>query len=154
MSRFIPNENSYIGFSPTVPADLTKPAVADITAAIDLTDYISGLNFSATGSALPTPSLATLFETSIPGTTTATATLDAYRDDEDDLAWDTLPRATEGCVFVSRYGGTPAVAGDKLEVWPVRVISRTASNMTNNTVQTFTCTFSVPQEPSEDSVLT
>jgi hypothetical protein len=45
------------------------------------------------------------------------------------------------------------VAGDKLEVWPVRVISRTASNLTNNTVQTFTATFSVSVEPSEDSVL-
>jgi hypothetical protein len=153
MGRFIPNENSYIGFSPTVPTDLAAPKIADITAAIDLTDLISGVNFSATGSALPTPSLASLFETSIPGTTTATATLDAYRDDVDDLAWETLPRATVGCVFISRYGGKPSVAGDKLEVWPVRVISRTASNLTNNTVQTFTATFSVSVEPSEDSVL-
>ena len=53
----------------------------------------------------------------------------------------------------SRYGGKPTTAGDKLEVWPVRVISRTASNMTNNTVATFTVTFSVPEEPAEDAVL-
>jgi hypothetical protein len=153
MSRFIPNENTYVGFSPTAPTVLDAPKIADITSATEITGFVSGLNFSATGSAVPTPNLATLFETSIPGTTTATATLDAYRDDDTDDAWELLPRATEGVMYISRYGGKPTTAGDKLEVWPVRVISRTASNMTNNTVATFTVTFSVPEEPAEDAVL-
>jgi hypothetical protein len=55
---------------------------------------------------VPTPSFASLFETSISGTVSATFTAEFYRDDEDDLAWDTLPRATNGFFVVSRFGFT------------------------------------------------
>jgi hypothetical protein len=152
MGRFIPNENTWIAFAPTPPASLAAPKSTELTAATEVTSLVSGLNFSAQGSAVPTPDLSTLFETSIPGTTTATASMDGYRDDTSDDLWELLPRGTEGVVYIARYGGKPAVA-DNVEVWPVRVISRTNANMTNNTVATFTVTFSVPEEPVEDATV-
>lgn len=132
---------------------LESPHVADINNAIELTHYLMSLNFSSAGNVVPTPALDSLFESSIIGTSTATATADFYKDDEVDLAWDTLPRKAAGYVYISRFGGKPNVAGDVVEVWPVQVVSRAMANMANNTVETFTATFSVPVEPVEDAVV-
>lgn len=152
MARIIPNENTWVGFATTV-ADISAPTAANITGAVNLTHYLISINASSTGNTVPTPTLDTLFETSIPGTVTATFTADFYRDDEDDAAWEALPRKTHGFFIISRFGGSgtdnePAT-GDVVEVWPVDVVSRTNANMTNNTVMTFTLTCSVPEEPDE-----
>jgi hypothetical protein len=152
MGRFIPNENTWVGFNPATPTDLAAPTVAYVNAAADLTDFLMSLNASSSGNTVPTPSFSTLFETSIPGTNTATFTADFYRDDESDDAWDALPRGTSGHFVISRYGGKPA-AGDVCEVWPTRVTSRAMANMANNTTVSFTVTCSVPKEPVEDAVV-
>ena len=153
MSRVIPNEQSYLGFLPAV-ADISAPTTAEITAGTDLTSFLISLNASTQGNTVPTPDISTLFETSIPGTVQASLTADFYRDDANggDTAWDTLPRATEGFFLVQRFGATPGVdptSGTTVEVWPVQVVSRTMSNMANNTAMTFTVTCSVPQVPDE-----
>jgi len=155
MGRIIPNENSYIGFNPTLTGTVSGPKVADFTSAIDLTHQTVSLNASSTGNTVPTPSLDTLFETSITGTSAASFSGDFYRDDvtADDLAWTTLPRGTQGYFLIARFGGKPAAAGRKCEVWPVRVTSRSMANMANNTVETFTVTCAVPVEPDEDAVV-
>jgi hypothetical protein len=80
---------------------------------------------------------------------------DMYRDDAADTAWETLPRGTTGYFYISRFGGTgpgytPAV-GEPVEVWPVRIVSRSASAMASNTAQTFSCMASVPEEPAENA---
>jgi hypothetical protein len=134
-------------------SDISKPTVADISGCVELTEFISGLNFAAQGNVVPTPNLKKLFETSIEGTTQATATMDCYRDDELDVAWEVLPRKASGFVIISRFGGIPNAAGKKCEVWPVRVSSRTNANLTNNTPATFTATFAVTDAPEEDAVV-
>ena len=154
MTRLIPNEKVWVGFATTV-ADKSAPTAANVTAAVDLTGYLVSLNASSRGNVVPTPSLDTLFETSISGTVQATFDADFYRDDDDDLAWDTLPRSTEGFFIIQRVGGdgTPPAAGDLVEVWPVIVTSRTNANMTSNTVMSFTVSCSVPSEPDEEAVI-
>ena len=154
MTRLIPNEKTWVGFANTV-ADKSAPTTANITAAVDLTGFLVSLNASSRGNVVPTPSLDTLFETSISGTVQATFDADFYRDDDNDLAWDTLPRATEGFFIIQRVGGdgdAPKV-GDLVEVWPVIVTSRTNANMTSNTVMSFTVSCSVPSEPDEEAVV-
>lgn len=143
------------GVMPTTSTayNISSPKVADVNGAVDLTHLTMSLNASATGNVVPTPDLSTLFESSIIGTSQATFTGDFYRDDENDLAWLTLARATKGWFIISRFGGKPNMAGDLCEVWPVTVVSRSMSNMTNNTVETFTLTCSVPQEPAESAVV-
>lgn len=157
MSRVIPNEQTWIGFTAVRPADLDAPTTAEIDACLVLTPFIVSLNPSAQGNTVPTPNLDILFETSVPGTNQASFTGDMYRDDEDDLAWDTLPRGTGGYFIVSRFGGTGTnqkpLEGDGVEVWPVKIVSRTPAALASNTVQTFTVTASVPEEPSENALV-
>lgn len=157
MGRLIPNENTWVGFKTTITGTITSPKVADINGATDLTPFLMSLNASSQGNVVPTPSFDTLFETSIIGTSQATFTADFYRDDTADTAWTSLARGTKGYFFVSRFGGggtdqIPEV-GDVVEVWPVEVVSRTAANMQNNTVMSFTVNCAVNVEPGEASVV-
>lgn len=158
MPRLIPNENTWIGFAATLTGTKSAPKVADVTGAVDLTSYLISLNASSQGNTLPTPSFDTLFETSIPGTVSAQFSADFYRDDTADTAWTTLARSTTGYMIISRYGGSgtggkPNVAADVVEVWPIKVTSRTMQNMASNQVMMFTCVCSVPSEPDEDAAV-
>ena len=158
MARIIPNENTWIGFSTAAIPDIAAPSAAQVAAAVDLTGYCISLNASARGNTVPTPSFDSLFETSTAGTSAATFDADFYRDDEDDLAWETLERGERGHFLIARFGGSGAtsnepVAGDDVEVWPVMITSRTMANMSSNTVLTFTASCAVMVEPAENAVV-
>lgn len=158
MARIIPNENAWIGFLTTIASTALIPSHTEIAAGVNLTPFVISLNASSTGNTVATPSFDTTFETSIPGTVTATFEADMYRDDVADTAWTTLPRETRGFFVVSRFGGAGTamipIAADIVEVWPVIVMTRSAQNMTNNTAQTMTVQCSVPQVPNEAAVVT
>jgi hypothetical protein len=161
MARIIPNENTWVGFIPglTSLSNYLSPTETEIaTLSTDVTPFLMSINASSQGNTVPTPSFDSLFETSIIGTSQATFTADFYRDDVADTAWTTLPRGTAGYFVVSRFGGSGTdqipVAGDTCEVWPVNVVSRTAANMQNNAVQTFTIQCSVNIVPAESAVVT
>lgn len=156
MARIIPNENTWVGFATTV-ANIAAPTAAEVTGATNLTGLTISLNASARGNTVPTPAFDTLFETTTAGTSAATFDADFYRDDEDDDAWEALPRGTRGFFIISRFGGSgtgnrPA-ATDECEVWPVMVTSRTMANMASNSVLTFTASCAVIREPAEDAVV-
>lgn len=160
MSTLIPNENCWVGFSTTMPAATTLvPSASEIAAATLLTDFLISITANSQGNTVPTPKLSSLFETSIPGTSTAQFSAEFYRDEvtANDTAWNLLPRGTSGVFYISRFGGTGAaklpVATDTVEVWPVIVTSRSASAMSSNTAQTFTLTCSVPVPPNEDATI-
>lgn len=161
MSTLIPNENSWIGFSATMPAASTLiPTAAEVAAATELTVFVISLTANSQGNSVPIPNLKSLFEPSIPGTSTAQFTAEMYRDSvpASDTAWNDLPRNTSGVFYISRFGGTGTgllpVATNHVEVWPVRVTSRAASPMSSNTAQTFTLTCAVPKEPNESAIIT
>ena len=157
MARIIPNENTWIGFATVQPVDLAAPKASEVAAAVDLTSYCISLNASARGNTVPTPSFDSLFETSTSGTSAATFDADFYRDDDDDTAWETLPRGTRGVFYIARFGGSGAdnlpISGDDIEVWPVMITSRTMANMTSNTVLTFTASCAVNEEPAESAIV-
>lgn len=157
MSRFVPNENSWVGFATTLPVVTASPTKAEIDGATELTKFLVSINATAQGNTVPTPSLDSLFETSVPGTSAASFTADFYRDDEDgeDIAWDAMKRGTKGVFYISRFGtgGLPPEVGDKLEVWPVQITTRAAGAMSSNTVQTFSVTAAVNIVPAEDAVV-
>ena len=160
MTTLIPNENSWIAFSETMPSSTDlNPTGTEIDGATPLTDFVISLTANSQGNTVPTPRLSSLFETSIAGTSSAQFSVELYRDSvpADDIAWTSLPRGTQGVFYVSRFGGTGAglkpASGDQVEVWPVIVTSRSASAMSSNTAQTFTLTCSVPVEPNEDAVV-
>jgi len=164
MSRIIPNEETFVQFATTI-ADVKAPTKTELAAAVNLTPFVISVNASTRGNVVQTPSFDTKFETSIAGTITSTFEMDLYRDDESDDAWDTLPRETKGYIVISRFGGTggPTTTpptplhspntGDVVEVWPVFVVSRSATNLTSNTAQTFQVQCSVFEVPAEDAVV-
>lgn len=156
MARLIPNENTWVGFVPSL-TDYHAPTAAQVGAATDVTGLLISLNASSRGNSVPTPSFDSLFETSTSGTSSATFDADFYRDDEDDAAWELLPRGTRGYFVVARFGGSGTdnlpLAGDEVEVWPVMVTSRTMANMSNNTVLTFTVSCAVNEEPDEAAIV-
>jgi len=153
MGRVIPNEQTYVCFLTTVASATLAPTALEVTGGVDLTPFLMSINASAQGNQVPTPSLDSLFETSIVGTSQATFTADFYRDDTADTAWDTFPRGAKGYVVISRFGGSGTdqkpIAADIVEVWPIEVVSRTAAAMQNNAVQTFTITCAVNIVPNE-----
>jgi len=158
MARLIPNENTWVGFAPAASiTNVNSPTAAQVAAATDLTGWLISLNASSRGNTVPTPSFDTLFETSTAGTSAATFDADFYRDDDDDAAWELLPRGTRGYFLISRFGGSGAnnlpISADELEVWPVMVTSRSMANMSNNTVLTFTASCAVTEEPNEQAVV-
>ena len=162
MANMIPNQNSFVGYAAAAagkPFGFTAtnaPTLLEINGLVDLTDFIVSINASATGNTVPTPRLKSLFETNVPGTSSATFTADMYRDDAADTAWDTLPRGQRGTFLIKRFGGTgtdgrPAT-GEDSELWPTQVVSRAASALQSGQAETFTLTASVPIEPVEDYV--
>ena len=136
-----------------------SPATAEITNSVDLTGFVISITAQTTGNTVPTPTLKTRFETTIQGTYGATLTADFYRDDATDTAWASLPRNTKGFLVVSRFGGRSAtnlgqpISGDVVEVWPIIVVARSASNLSSNTAEMFTLTCSVPTPPNEAAVI-
>jgi hypothetical protein len=157
MARVIPNEESWIAFSPTYPVAMDAPTEAELAAAIVLTNRVVSINPTSQGNALPTPALDSRFDRSIIGTRQGSFTGDFYRDDVDDLAWDTLALGVTGVFYVSRFGGSGTDhrpnTGEKVEVWPVAITQRAGSNMTSNTVQTFNVTAAVPEIPAENGIV-
>jgi hypothetical protein len=77
----IPNENCWIGFAED-PARVghSGPTAAEVAAATELTEFVISLTANATGNTVPIPNLSSLFERSIPGTSTAQFTAEMYRD--------------------------------------------------------------------------
>lgn len=155
MSKVIPNQETMVRFCTTLSSSVA-PSVAEVNAGVDLTPLLISITASSQGNSVPTPTLDTLFETSIGGTSSAQFSADFYRDTVNDLAWDTLPRGTKGYFVIQRFGANPtrtATVADKVEVWPTQVTSRSAAAMTSNTAQMFSVTCSVPVEPSENAVV-
>jgi hypothetical protein len=160
MSRIVPNERSWVAFGTVIPTNLQAPSLVTNLNAVttkDLTCFTVSITASAQGNTVPTPSICSLFETNIPGTSAATFTADFYRDDLTDTAWLELVRGKPGVFYISRFGGKGVggkpIAADIIEVWPVIVTSRAASALASNTAQTFTCSCAVTQVPAEAAVV-
>lgn len=147
MARIIANKNTEVVFITPVPADLEAIDDDDINGGVRLTQYMTSFDNATEGNEVDTPDFSTDFETSIPGTYSATVSAEFYRDDDNDLAWDTLQRGVDGVFCIMRFGTT---AGDPMEVYPVRVTSRSPVALANNESQRFNMEAAVPDPPLED----
>lgn len=163
MTNIIPNEETWIGVvigsgSSFGVADFDAPTLAEVASCTDLTDFAVMINPTSTGNTVPVPKLSKLWEGSLAGTAAGQLSGQFYRDNESDTAWNLLPRGTQGCFIISRFGGTGAnkspADGDSCEVWPFEISARPGDSLQSNTAQTFTITAAVPLEPGEDAVVT
>jgi len=159
MAKIIPNEKSWVGFttaSLTGVGPTLAITAAQVAACTQITGALISINASATGNTVPTPTLDTLFESSLAGTVSASFSMDLYYDDASNVIWDLFDRGDAGYVVISRFGGTGGVpiphypiSTQKCEVWPITVTARTPGPLTSNTAQTYTVTCAVTKEPNE-----
>lgn len=158
-----------IRFAATI-ANIAAPTVAEITAAVRLTPYMTrdGLTRPQTGNTVDVADAASLFNATGPGTYGGDAMeIKLHRDSKgsDDDAWTTLPRGVIGYAVVTDWGwaqnagtglgttgGTPTIA-DRCEVWPITVISREPVSTAENESNKFTVRCAVTAEPNLDAVV-
>jgi hypothetical protein len=155
MARTIADGEVRATYAPTV-ANTSAPTVAEVeTAGTDITPFLSSLDTPLDGDAPDSSDLASAFNKSVAGTFGGGATGTFYRDDTTDTAWTTFPRLDEGYITIRRFGGSGVamVATDDVEVWHVRVITRSPATLDRNSVQMFTVDFATLAEPVMDAVV-
>lgn len=152
MSRVVFDGTMHVYFCPTVVSK-AAPTVANITAGEDITAFLpkDGLSFSPTDNRVDTGDMSTLFDSQIMGTYGYELSLTMFRDDTDDLAWETFTHKEEGFLVFSPFG--PAGAADPVHVFPVEAGQRQLANSAANERQTFTVQFAVTSEPALDAVV-
>jgi hypothetical protein len=149
--RFIRRGVSKILFSPTMPASMTAVTRLELTAAEDLTDEIAEVNgFQLENQTIPTPDLGSTFESSIPGTDqAANSSITFYEDEDDDEIETMLPKGQTGVVYILRKGDKPA--SNSLDVFPVRVASRSPQFSAGNDPARFAVQFTITSKPELDT---
>lgn len=138
--------------------NLSAPTVASITTTgEDVTPFLASLDTPLEGEAAPSPDLSSAFDKTVAGTFGGNVTAEMYREDlaADDLAWPLFIRNATGYLVIRRFGGsTVAIAvADEVEVWPVRVITRSPAAAERGAVQTFNVSFAALDDPVLDAVV-
>ncbi|MEV4437483.1 hypothetical protein AB0K09_00450 [Streptomyces sp. NPDC049577] len=172
MARYGSTGKIAIVFAPAV-ADTAAPTVAEITAGTNLSDYITrdGLKTPSSGNTIDASDIGSRFNKTAAGTYGGDAAeITAHRGSKgggsgDDKAWTTLTQDTVGFLVIGRPGlgqnattgiGTkagPATAGDRVEVYPVTVISRAMADTGDNETAKFTASMAITGEPAQDAVV-
>ncbi len=140
-------------------ANKSAPTSAELNAGVDLTGFLTdgGLSTPFDGSIVDAADMSSKFNKTAPGTYGGQPlTLELYRDDTADTAWSTLTRGTAGYIAIARFGlatkGTWAI-GDKVDLWPITVVTRNPADVVRNEMQRFTVECAVTDVPLEDYAL-
>jgi hypothetical protein len=164
MGRKMPIGNLRIDFLASVPANIAAPTVAEGNAGVPLSGFLQkdGVKTPKKANTIDIGTVADPYNATAPGTYGGDpVTLHLYRDDVTDTAWTTLlpvtganPAGTSGALLIRRFGGstTAWAAGNKVEVWPVSVISAEMDD-TGESATAFTVTCSVPSPPNDRAVM-
>lgn len=148
MPRLIADGEIKVQWVPTI-ADVTTPTVTEITAGTEITGFIRSLETPLEGNAPDSSDVSSAFNKTVAGTYGGSVNAEMYRDDTSDDAYDLFPRNTTGYIVLRRFGGSDVAFadGDDVEVWNLRVITRSPSNIDRETVQMFNCQFATLDEP-------
>jgi hypothetical protein len=159
MPRIASTGNIQLHYLPAV-ADKAAPTVTEIGAGVDLTDFLlrDGLSLPLDGNTIDVAGAAERYNSTDAGTfggNPIRASFFRDSDDAEDLAWDTLPRGTRGFFLVSRFEGSDETlaTGDRVEVWPIVVISRSHRDIEQDGAYRFDVSCAVPTPPDDDAVI-
>lgn len=150
-------------FVPTI-ASIAAPTTAEITAGTDLTPLLTrdGLTTPSDGSTIDVAGANNRYNATASGSYGGQPiTIKMFRDTVSgtDLGWTTLPRQTQGYLVIRRFGGTTNSSGDafasgqKVEVWPIDVLSRTMLPIADNEAQKFEVQCAVPSAPNDNATV-
>lgn len=159
MSRIGSTGNIQLWYLPTV-ANKAAPTAAEKAAGVNLTGELlrDGLSLPQSGNTIDVAGADSKYNATDAGTYGGDAvTASFFRDSvaADDDAWDTLPRGTRGYFLVARFEGSDSSVGtgDRVEVWPIVVISRSNRDIEQDGAYRFDVTCGVPSEPDDDAVM-
>ncbi len=140
-------------------ANIAAPTVAELNAGVDLTALMTrdGLDTPLDGSVIDVAGANSRYNATAPGTYGGQPIESIFKRDKvsaSDTAWNTLPPGTTGFYGVRRFGGATGVssdafvAGQKIEVWPIEVVTRKPMRIAENDAQKCTVQCSVPTDPN------
>lgn len=154
--KFIADGVIRLHYVPTI-ANTAAPTMAEIGAGVELTGFLRSLDTPLEGSTVDAATAESRYNKTVGGTyggQPITGEFTRSNDYDDDDAWLALARETTGYFVVARRGGSGTdgaiAATDRVDVWSVEIISRNPSAYNRNTLETFTVTASVNEEPDED----
>ena len=155
MARYIGAGNTEVFYVATLTTP-SAPTAAQINAGTDLTGFLTdgGASTPLDGSTVDIADMSSRFNKTQAGTFGGqTLTAEFFRDTSADTAYTTLPRDTVGYLVFSREGfataGT-AASGDKVDVWPITVISRNMADIARNEAAKFVAECAVTDVPDEN----
>lgn len=144
MARYGTEENVTLWWVPTI-ADIAAPTVAEITAGTDITCEFAEFTPGVTQNNIDTSGYCSRVDSEVVGTVGYSLSIDFYRDDTDDTAWELFSWGLEGHL-VWREGvayDPDATAADKVSVWQAQSGEKQIAATAKNTRRTFTVGFAV-----------
>lgn len=136
----------------TAVANKAAPTVAEITAGVALTSFVTkdGVNPGLTTNNADSASIADTFDAEVTGSWGASFELTMFRDNTADTAWNLCVYGTNGFLVVDRFraAGVLPSAGNKVEVWPAQMHQPVPQATAANTQLRFTENFAITSQPN------
>jgi hypothetical protein len=136
----------------TTVANKAAPTVAEITAAVALTNFVakSGVAVNITTNNVDSATIAETFDAQVTGSWGGELELTMFRDNSADTAWNLCVYGTTGYVIIDRFrnSGTLPSATNKVEVWPAQMHQPAPGNSAANELLTFVEKFAVTSQPN------
>lgn len=150
MPRFSRKGVTKILFLETITDINYLPTRAELTGATKLTKQIAATEgFNLENQEIPTPDLESTFTAKIPGDDEAgDSSLTFYEDDASSTLEEALAKGTTGFIVILRKGDVPA--SKSMDVWPVRVASKSSAVSVENEAAKWTAKFSITDTPALD----
>lgn len=148
-TRYFDRGTTKVYYLPTVAATNLTPTRAEMDAGTNLSLEVAEISgWTVSAEQIDTPALATVFTGNIPGPTSASdSAITFYASSNSVDARTLLPRGTSGYIMWLDGGD---VAGNKADVFPVRVRSNAKMRSLGNEAAKIEVQFSVTNTPGEN----
>jgi len=152
-TRFMRRGVSKYYFLETIAALTMIPTRVEITAGTDLSKDIAAVEgWSSEAESIETPDMGSRYTSTIPGgEKAADSSFTFYEQLSDDAIETLLPSNAEGFVVILRKGDVPA--SKSMDIFPVRVASRTPEHSSGNDPARFSVKFAVTSPPALDKAV-
>ena len=157
MSRVIADGEVRISEVATI-ADTTAPTAGEVAAGTDITPFLQSADTPVEGNRVNSGDLSTAFRITAPGKFGGDLTMEIHRGTiaADDTAYDLFPRDTVTHIVVRRFGGSGVAmaTSDVVQVYPVRVVSRSPHPLDEESLQMVSVDFATTAAPDIDVTVT
>lgn len=147
--RFIRRGVAKFFYIPTVADPDAGPTREEIETGFDFTSWIAAINgWATTPTTVPTPDMATRFDSTIPGNVTvADSSFDFYDDLDATEVEDTFPVGDTGYVYIMPKGDRPQAPAS---LFSVEVSNHTRNWTVDMTPANINVAFTISEEPRQD----